>query len=380
MKLRNNRAFKAGALGLSALAISQASMAQSSVLLYGMVDDGLFWLSNVGGKQKLFAYAGGANRFGMKGSEDIGGGNSVFFRLETAFNINNGNLQPAGQGQNLIFGRLAYVGMQSSNAGSVSLGRQQDVVTDYLEPLTASYRLWAAGYGAHFGDVDNFGIDTRYNNSVKYETPTIAGWTGEAAYSVGGVAGQSAQNSGWSLGARYVNGPWRAALGYTTLRNPLAAAYGTSTTGPVVTPSPYANLYNASRLEFGGVGVNYVWNNVDSIGFVYTRSVLVDSALAKGNAVYDNFEVNATYYLRPDIYTGLGYTYTLGSYTTLGKHPVYHQVNTGVGYLLSKRTILYTDVVYQRAARDAPVAQISLFAASSSKNQLGVGFHLKHFF
>ena len=49
------------------------------------------------------------SRWGLKGTEDLGGGLKAIFQLENGFDVNNGKL---GQG-GLLFGRQAYVGLTS---------------------------------------------------------------------------------------------------------------------------------------------------------------------------------------------------------------------------------------------------------------------------
>jgi len=111
-----------------------AAHAQSSVTLYGLVDDGLNINTNAGGKH-LYNVSSGviqASRWGMRGTEDLGGGLKTVFLLENGFDENTGKL---GQG-GLEFGRQAYVGL-SSDYGSVTLGRQYDSVVDNLGLLAS---------------------------------------------------------------------------------------------------------------------------------------------------------------------------------------------------------------------------------------------------
>jgi predicted porin len=102
--------------------------AQSSVTLYGIVDAGFRYNSNAGGKSQ-FAIAGGnesASRFGVTGTEDLGGGYKTVFTLESGFTTTTGAMQ-AG----LMFGRQAFVGV-ATPYGTVTLGRQYLTLSTYL--------------------------------------------------------------------------------------------------------------------------------------------------------------------------------------------------------------------------------------------------------
>jgi len=131
---------------MGVLAFPLSSFAQSSVTLYGVIDEGFNYTSNVGGhsnEQLQSGYAQGS-RWGLKGSEDLGGGLKALFQLENGFDVNSGNLNQGGR----MFGRQAYVGLSSAKLGTVTLGRQYDSVVDYLAPLTANGN-WAGYLMSH---------------------------------------------------------------------------------------------------------------------------------------------------------------------------------------------------------------------------------------
>lgn len=97
----------AGLIGAS------AAQAQSSVVLYGVIDAGVSYVNHAavtGGSKSLFKYDDGVaqgSRWGLKGNEDLGGGLSAIFVLENGFNSGTGTL---GQGSRM-FGRQAFVGL-----------------------------------------------------------------------------------------------------------------------------------------------------------------------------------------------------------------------------------------------------------------------------
>src|SRR6516162_5284682 len=101
---------KKATLALAVLGVlATQAHAQSSVTLYGILDEGLTFVNNVGGPTGGKRYAldstNGINgsRWGLTGKEDLGGGLRAIFTLEAGVNINNGQ---SGQG-NTFFGRQA---------------------------------------------------------------------------------------------------------------------------------------------------------------------------------------------------------------------------------------------------------------------------------
>lgn len=61
--------------------------AQSSVTLYGLVDMGVGYTNNVGGHsvwQMASGFAQGS-RWGLKGTEDLGGGYNALFQIENGY-------------------------------------------------------------------------------------------------------------------------------------------------------------------------------------------------------------------------------------------------------------------------------------------------------
>ncbi|MEA3126599.1 MAG: hypothetical protein QOD67_3618 [Caballeronia sp.] len=73
--------------------------AQSSVTLYGIIDAGIRYLSNLNGHGTFVANDGSiqSNRWGLLGSEDLGRGAKAIFQLENGFNLYNGTMVQSGQ-------------------------------------------------------------------------------------------------------------------------------------------------------------------------------------------------------------------------------------------------------------------------------------------
>jgi len=100
---------KKSLIALAVMAAAGAASAQSSVQLYGIVD---IWFGSVkdgvGAQSETKLDAGGVNgnRFGLKGSEDLGGGLKANFQLEQGFNMDDGSAVAS-----TAFNRQAWVGL-----------------------------------------------------------------------------------------------------------------------------------------------------------------------------------------------------------------------------------------------------------------------------
>ena len=334
--------------------------AQSSVTLYGVVDEGFNYTNNVGGKHDYELQSGYAqgSRWGLKGAEDLGGGTKAIFQLENGFNLNNGRL---GQG-GLLFGRQAYVGVSNATFGTVTLGRQYDSVVDYLAQTTANGN-WAGYLFSHPFDNDNTDNSFRVNNTVKYASPDFAGLQFGGTYSFSNATG-FANNRQFSLGAQYANGGLLVAAAYLNADNP-----GQSSSGAIT--STDANFV-AERLRIFGGGINYTFGPA-TVGFVYTNTNIknpsanagylsstetiqpITGPLAGGKLntlKYQNFELNGKYQITPAFFVGAQYVYTLENYdaTTGSVKPKIHSVGLMADYNLSKRTDIYVQGAYQKVA------------------------------
>ncbi len=220
-------------LSLALLGAAGAAQAQTSVTLYGVIDNSITYVHNAAGNKNLWALgnnSGGdlaGTRWGVKGQEDLGGGLAAIFQLENGFDPSTGKL---GQGSR-EFGRQAFVGLTSQTYGTVTLGRQYDPVVDMVQGITGDNY-----FGSSFatpGDVDNYDNSSRTSNAIKYVSPTYAGFQAEAFYAFGGVAGSTGSGQTWSLAAAYNNGPIALAAGYFRADNTNTLTSGVRTTWSV---------------------------------------------------------------------------------------------------------------------------------------------------
>ncbi len=209
---------KKSLLALAVLgAFSGAAFAQTSVTVYGLVDAGLVRETGgaAGAVTKLTSGVKNGSRWGLKGTEDLGGGLAANFLLEGGFHTDTGAL---GQG-GLIFGRQAYVGL-SGGFGSVNFGRQYAPIFSALDSVDP-FGTGLAGASTHL-----MSNPVRMNNTVKYSTANLGGFTGSVAYGFGEVAGDTAASRQFGLSLGYANGPVGVTLAHHNTNNPTDTVKG----------------------------------------------------------------------------------------------------------------------------------------------------------
>jgi GBP family porin len=367
------------ALVASAVLAASAAHAQSSVTLYGIIDAGLMYTNNVsksGTKGALIQATSGnisGSRFGFRGAEDLGNGLKAIFVLENGFNVQSGKLGQDGR----EFGRQAFVGLSSTQFGTVTLGRQYDTLVDFVAPLSATAGTFGDTGFAHPFDNDNLNHSVRMSNAIKYTSNNYAGFKFGTLYSFSNST-NFADNRAYSFGASYNYGPLNVAAGYLQMNGSNSTA---NTGGSVDVLESTANgtggfLVGALRERVWGAGANYAFGPA-LVGFVYTRSIYQGTqsfGSTNGAMSFDNFDLNAKYQLTSAVSLGIADVYTSGhaaNSRTFGADPKFNQVDLQAIYSLSKRTDVYAEGMYQHASGKNYVAFINTAGgASSTANQV----------
>ncbi|SAL29192.1 porin [Caballeronia udeis] len=319
--------------------------AQSSVTLYGTIDEAVAYYNNTG-HGSVFQMQGGnldSNKWGLKGTEDLGGGLKTVFNLENGFDINTGALQNGGS----EFGRQAYVGLASDSLGTLTLGRQYDPTVDLVQGITAD------GYGPAFttpGDADNNDNSIRVSNAIKYASPTYAGFQYELLYALGGVAGSTTSGQTYSAAALYANGGLSLAAGYLFAKNDEAGGAGTADQiqNNSVTPL-FGSVAMVGSRQIAQAAAQY------AVG-LFTANLRYSNAQYKPYVNYGAFNRTETYnvgaaslayQVTPAALLAVGYTYTKSSGAASA---TYNSVAASSQYSLSKRTTLYATAGYTHAS------------------------------
>lgn len=147
----------------AAAAFAGSASAQSSVTLYGRVNTSIEHQDN--DEDDVTVVRNNASRWGLRGTEDLGGGLSAFFQLEAGFGSDDGT----GSGG---FSRDAFVGLKSTSLGQVRLGKI------FLGPLYAATIDYIGVFNHNTGTTSEDNLWTlpiAFNNAVEYTSPSFGG-------------------------------------------------------------------------------------------------------------------------------------------------------------------------------------------------------------
>ena len=307
---------KKSLVALAVLAASGVSFAQSSVTLYGLAD---IWFGGVkttdgvtGNSQTATKIdSGGVNtsRWGMKGSEDLGGGLKANFVLEQGFNLDDGSGNVAGQ----AFSRYAYVGF-SGGFGEVKLGKTGTAYDDVQGASDAVFDSKLSPMNWVFAST---GYDWTAGNSIYYQAPNMGGFSGAISYALDEKNPALAKTT--SLNLTYGAGPVAVQLGYqvedkdnTVLANGAADAKFTRLGGS----------YN-----FGVAALKATYGKVNNVGGTSGYDA-TEYQLGVDFPVSSALTLSASY-AKSDDSKSVGYEQSRKGY------------GIGAAYTLSKRTFVY---------------------------------------
>lgn len=188
--------------------LAQSAMAQQAITVYGVVDLGLVRDTD-SGKTAMKVDSGQqtASRLGFKGNEDLGGGMTASFVLESQIEADTGNPSFTGR----VFGSQAWVGL-SGPMGGIKLGR---MFTPYFGAIATNDPFDAKGPGEATRLFQDSGV--RMDNTIRYSLPAnLYGFYGDLAYGFGETAGNQSANRQISMDAGYAAGPLNAVMAYHT--------------------------------------------------------------------------------------------------------------------------------------------------------------------
>lgn len=359
------------------LVSATTAMAQSSVTLYGIVDAAVTYTTKQTptGDSRTGIDAGqlATSRWGMRGTEDLGGGLKANFNLEGTL-INDTGAAGLGFGGNSapgvvpvvvsaagsttsLFDRQATVGL-SGGFGSINLGRQNILGVDSIglaDPISLAQpavnpnvAFSALNAGALYGGygTNGGGAALRQNNSIRYVTPIMSGFGGALMHGFGEQPGNSSASTYNGISGFFSDGKSGVALAYAQLKDNT----------------------NSSKLTLWGGGAKYAVNTALTLRATYAQNK-VDTTNRKIAVI----GLGVDYLIAPAL------TLTGAFYNTKRSGDIDGKANQYVGlakYALSKRTNLYTIFTHAKAgssaAQDTSLGLITT-PGNSSANRLAVG-------
>ncbi|MFZ6655266.1 porin [Undibacterium sp. TJN19] len=363
---------------LSAFAANAS--AQSSVVIYGIIDAAVVATTNqtATGGSKISMDAGQllTSRWGIKGSEDLGGGLKANFNLEGTL-ANDTGAAGAGFGGNVfnqsgnntsLFDRLSWVGL-SGDFGAVTLGRNNILGVDSVglaDPISLAHAgsnpnvmFSALNAGAFFGGfgTNQGGTALRQNNSIKYVSPLMSGFGGALMYGFGEKAGDNSASSYAGLSGFFTDGTNGAAMSYAKMKDVNNSATLTGWAGGAkfkVDPSVMLRGTYAQTTVDGNI-------KIDALPSANNRKLAV-IGLGVDFFMSDQTTLTAAYYN------------TKRSGDIDGKADQYIAL---AKYAFSKRTTAYASLTYAKAgsvnAQDVSLALGIIGPGNSSAMRTAVG-------
>ncbi|WP_201697049.1 porin [Paraburkholderia hiiakae] len=360
----------------AAVIVSAPAMAQSSVTLYGVLDVFAgYQNTKVDGKTTSLAVLGNnglmTSRWGLRGTEDIGGGYRVNFALESGFDPGTGKLQNSYR----FFDRQAWVGV-SGGFGEVRFGRQNTPMFAWSGNMDA---FSAATYASGYNNFANW--LARVDNDIAWISPKFVGTQVELHYSVGGQPGTLAGNAVYQAGVQTNQGPVYLALAYLNAANATAS--------------------NRVQEFMAGGNLDYGWGRI-YVGYFRANEVVsatTGNALSNPAGKYDptvgpvgntagdwhsTYSLSADYRFSPFFSVGAGAAYIKDS-THLGNDAL--QYGAIVNYDVSKGTRLYGTVselknygTAQFKMAGASITTGSFLTPGPGQSEFGVQVGIRHLF
>ncbi|MCQ9617689.1 porin [Paenalcaligenes niemegkensis] len=382
----------------SLLLLMASSLSHATVTLYGVIDTGIGYDQNKGNssysqnrtdatrfKVSRIGLNNGVhfgNRWGLRGTEDLGNGLRANFMLENGFDVRTGQATQGGR----LFGRQATLGLSDDNWGQIDLGLKNNMATEYF---SMAHPLGSGSGIVGFGSTFSVANTVRYDNQIQYQTPTIHGVQFGIGYSFninGEQHWDARQPDGTNTkddniravttGLRYNQGPLSAALIYDQLHINTRVGGGAS---PDVEKTRVSAWAAAASYSFDVVkvfmGVGQTRDGLFAthvFGINHVSSALPSFAALPGLRI-NSYSLGATIPLAGGRFS-LGWTMAdprnlpesiTGANATAKRQQVY---SLGYNYDLSKRTMVYVYAGYARHQTFLPDARAT---------QLNVAFNHK---
>jgi predicted porin len=372
---------------LFATLLSSHAFAQSSVTLFGIADNGIFYTSNQtslgstkNGKSAVQAQAGvwTGSQFGLKGKEDLGDGTAAIFNLDSRFNLNTG----ASQFTNAMFGQWAYVGLTNPRYGTLTGGRQLTPYYTLLSPYSPT--TWLTGFsGAHPGDIDNLDTTYKTSNTLVYLSPSVHGFTVGGSYAFGGQPGSFNLGSSWSAGIQYRIGAAGIAAAIERFNNaaPGGGAWSANSTATAGTTqqgvSALTNGYQtaAAQQRIAVTGGYAFTSKLDvSLSYSNVQYIAGTNSAFKSTTIWNTLGAVVHYGVTPAASIAAGYSYTRAAKANgITSGAQYQQVSFAQYYALSKSTGVYAVEAYQRSNGQTLAADGTTVIAATA--DIGDGFN-----
>jgi predicted porin len=294
----------------------------------------------------------GTSQFNLRGTEDLGGGLTSSFHLETDFSsvsdtANTGVVSSttnAGAASKFGNGEIA-VGL-GGGFGKVQFGAVNNAGLEYVALISPDFgTAMGGGFGSTVGAETTYAL-VRWNNSVRYDTPVISGFQASVISAAKQTNATATTNYSATMGAYNVAGATELSARYSAGPLKVLAVSQTTnqTTGINDTQRDLGVSYNLSDALYVAGGVqNTVLasatgtpnKSAKSVGAVYTMGQ------NKFAATYTSLSNTAVAANANEL--GLGYDYMLSKTTKLYAHYAHLSDNLGASAFTASATLAGTN-------------------------------------
>ncbi|PTU64153.1 porin [Chromobacterium sp. Panama] len=361
---------------IALLVATLPAAAFADVTIYGKIKGGVEYVDN--GATKTTNIDDLGSRIGFKGKEDLGNGLKAIWQVETGFSV-DGTGQAnkdgsANSGSGTFANRNSFIGLQS-DLGTLRLGNVSNFLDSDMGIVDSwEYKNNALGLGVFTRD------GTRLKNSVRYDLPSIAGFSAALQYGTKEAKGVLTNDRETSIiGLGYENSGFFGKYAYiheSKAVSKVASPIANVTVNDTANDKHRLEVgYNANNLlvafgyqqEKGGVDVvggdwiGYVKNALPTVSAA--NAVTLDKVKTREYALTAAYTIGA---FTPK------FTYAHGDKVEIGGSKLndtgYNQYVLGVDYAISKRTTF-----------GAQYGQIAV-KGEGNKDQKAFGLNMIHAF
>ena len=388
-----NKTLIATALSL----VCATSWAQSNVTLYGIMDVGVRHTTNEGpadnkGTSRTAMVGGGMSqsRWGLRGTEDLGGGSKILFNMEQRVLPQSGAIISG-----TTYFQQSWLAYENSSFGRITLGRQYNALFDLYSSTFVSYPY--SPYFDQFKPEVGMVAGARFNELIKYtgafgnfrvqleatlrgeSDTTIAGVPG--VYNTGGkgragfvrwadgglalgagylerdFGGEGKKLKAWTAGGSYRTGPWYFTAAYGSNKHNLAPQ-GTCGTDP------------QCGLDYRTLGS--WWSGTANGGFSGPAFTVANER--------QMVSLGTGYQITPQLNLGAHYWFAKQKGSSDMAKAKAHFASVVADYALSKRSDVYAEIDYTKIKGDHVSLNGSAGTANGAKSRMGITLGFRHRF
>lgn len=220
------------------------------------------------------------SRWGLRGTEDLGGGLKAIFTLESGFNGQDGQLNNCAQGMvnganttlnnsancslnGQLFNRQAFVGLSDAGLGKITFGRNYNPIFDLVvayDPVMAAQAFSPLGFASSLGGGGGIAEDTRVDNSIRYSNK-IGDVNFGALYKFGGQAGSTSAQSAYVFNLGYEAGNFGIQGAYSHFTDGMSGSQSATVGAVNVTVMNAVDYFIAAKYKLGNATIKGGWEH-----------------------------------------------------------------------------------------------------------------------